>query len=273
MLFITVNYMNVLLLSDFSEVAINATHYAMDLLQNEEVNFTLLNIHIPNPEASEEAREQSSKAIKASMDERVEKLRVRSSSRKHKILGCYREEPLVKAARMFIEGQHVDLLVMGAVGKEFRNSTILGNHTYEIMTKIKCNILAIPEDVRFKGLGRILMPIDFVASLQSGNLQFLENKRWFEKSRLSVWEITPESPGANSIKEYISQNFGGMEVGFSQLKKFENLNKILWIEVQKKFDLVVMLGKNLKICDRLMHSKHGLYASFPNRIPILVLHD
>ncbi|MCC8360412.1 hypothetical protein [Salinimicrobium sediminilitoris] len=36
--------MKILILSDFSPVAINATHYAMDLLQNEQVTFTLLNI-------------------------------------------------------------------------------------------------------------------------------------------------------------------------------------------------------------------------------------
>lgn len=265
--------MNVLILSDFSEVAINATHYAMDLLQNEEVNFTLLNIYVPNREVSEEAWVQKRKAIKAKMEERLKKLKTRSSFRMHNILSHYSEQPLVNATRIFMEKHNVDLLVMGSVGKNFRYSTILGNHTYEIMTKIKCNVLAIPEDVHFKSLERILMPLDYTASLKRENFQFLKNERWFRNTRLHVWELGSETSQTNSVKNYVAQQFGGIEIDFFRLNDFKNINKIIWNEVQKSFNLVVVLGKNLEICEQLMHRKHGLFTSNPNRIPILILHD
>lgn len=265
--------MNVLLLSDFSEVAINATHYAMDLLQYEEVNFILLNIYDPKPDAPEAEMEQERNAIKSIMQERLQKLRERSSSGMQKFSDYYTEDPLVKATRKYMEVNHVDLLVMGAVGKEFRHSTILGKHTYEIITKIKCNILAIPEDVQFELLDSILMPLDYGITLHNQNLQFLGNNRLFQKAKLNVWEMTPDSSESKLIRAYISQHFNESELIFSQLKDIENFQKLTWIEVQKKINLIIIHGKNLKICDQLMHNEHGLFTSHPNRIPILVLHD
>ncbi len=273
MLILVVRFMNVLLLSDFSEVAVNATHYAMDLLQDEEVKFTLLNIHHPYPDVPEEEKEKKRKAIIAKMEERVQKLCGRSSTRMHSFIGHYSEESLVKATRVFMEVNHVDLLVMGAVGNEFRHSTILGDHTYEIMTKIKCNILAIPEDVHFDALDSILMPLDYGIALHSQNLQFLGNNRLFQKAKLNVWEMATETNESKLIREYISQHFHRSDLIFSQLRDIENFKELTWIEFQKKFNLIVIHGKNLKICDQLMHNKHGLFTSQPNRIPILVLHD
>lgn len=266
--------MNVLILSDFSDVAINATHYAMDLLQNEQVDFTLLNIYVTDPDASEEAREVKRRATREKLQERVEKLRERSAERPHTVRGYYSEEKLVNAARAFVSQNHTDLLVMGAVGKKMRHSTILGNHTFEIISKIKCNLLAVPEDVHFKGLESMLMPIDYSVSLRRKNLQFLNNEPFFHKTRLSVREIgNTTEPEQRSFKKEIFSDLNGINVDFSSLDAAKSYDRKLWIRVQKNFDLIVLLGKNISICSRLMHNKHGLYTTVPNRLPILVLHD
>lgn len=268
--------MNVLLLCDFSEVAINAVHYAMDLLQHEQVNFTLLNIYTPEAQASQEAQEEKSFAVRARLKERVKKLKERSSGRPHEFVGHYSEEKLVDAARNFSKAHQVDLLVMGAVGKKYRHTTILGDHTYEIISKVKCNILAVPENMKFDKLEEILMPLDNSISFRFENLQFLSNNRFFKNKRLSVWEVVHGSKKEDvqkMINKEIFGKFNDMQVKFSSLEDVRIYDKIFWKKVQKEFDLVVLFGKNLKICDRLMHNTHGLYTSMPNRLPILVLHD
>lgn len=267
--------MNVLILSDFSEVAINATHYALDLLQNEQATFTLLNIHVADKDASARAVELKRQAVQSRLQERVQKLQERSKGRPHTITGHYSEDKLINAARDFIKEQEVDFIVMGAVGKKFRHSTILGNHTYEIMSKVKCNILAVPDDMRFEGMKRMLMPVDYSASLRIKNLQFLIDKRFLHNIHLSIWEVlhSNKENGQRAINKEIFNEFREMEVDFYSIVDSGIYDKTLWKNVQKKFDLVVLLGRNLKICNHLMHNKHGLYTSMPNRLPILVLHD
>lgn len=266
--------MNVLILSDFSEVAINATHYAMDLLQEEQVNFTLANIFVPNPEESLDELEARRKATRIRLEERVEALQKRAADRPHKVNGHYSEENLINATRAYMNRNRVDLLVMGAVGKKMRHSTILGDHTFETICKIKCNILAVPEDVQFHGVKNMLMPIDYTISLSGKNLKFLNTEDFFKKTRLSVWEIgNTVEPEQKVSKQEIFKGLDGIKLSFNSLDDTGSYDLKRWTEVQKNFELIVLLGKNINICNRLMHNKYGLYTTVPNRLPILVLHD
>lgn len=260
--------MNVLLLSDFSPVAINATHYAMDLLQDHQAHFFLLNISDP-----EVAGKSSTLEI---LKVRVEKLQQRAGERRHKITGHYSGEKLVNAARDFVQHHKIDLIVMGSVGKEQRNYTILGKHTFEIMSKIKCNILAVAEGSKFKKPKKLLMPIDYTAAFSEKNIQFLNHPGVFNNAHVDIWEFTGTSNAETKpdpIKKGIFKELKDFKLEFSPFPESAFFDKSIWLEVQHKFDLIIFLGKNIRICDRLIHNRHGLYTTLPNQLPILVLHD
>lgn len=268
--------MNVLILSDFSEVAINATHYAMDLLQQEKVDFTLLNIYVPNRDDSEEQREEKKAAILERLHVRVQKLTERSEGRDHRVKGHFSEDNLVKAARNYLQDHHVDLLVMGAVGEERRFSTILGDHTFEIMLKVKCNILAVPDNVKFRKPEKLLMPLDASVFLKRKNLRFLNNEDLFRKTHLDVWRIGKSAEAEaneHQIQQEILEGIEGVKVTFQHINKEEGYNMNTWTGVQQNYDLVLLPGKNVDMCDHLLNNRHGIYNSMPNRLPILVLHD
>lgn len=268
--------MNVLLLSDFSRVAINATHYAMDLLQDQQVNFYLLNIFDPDPDCVDECAEVKKAATLATLEERVQKLQQRAGASKHKVTGHYSGDKLVNAARDFVKKHRIDLIVMGAVGQEQRHSTILGEHTFEIMSKIKCNILAVAEDSEYRKPEKLVMPLDYMAFFGKKNIRFLNNSEVFKHTNLSVWEISASGKITNERDPAKKEIFSGLQdinVNFSTFDESVIYDKNIWTDVQHKFDLVVLLGKNIRICDRLLHNRHGLYTSVPNHLPILVLHD
>jgi len=268
--------MNVLLLSDFSNVAINATHFSMDLLQEQQVNFFLLNIFDPDSEFSGQLAERKKKATLAILKERVQKLQERAGNRPHKITGHYSGENLVNSAREFVNKHSIHLIVMGAVGHDQRNLTILGKHTFEIMSKIKCNMLAVPEDFEYRKLERMLMPLDYSASFHQKNVRFLNQQKVFQGTRMSVWEIgdqtTTGSEERSLTKRSISE-IDGIKADFSTLDKTALRNRDTWRDVQKKFQLIILMGKNIGICNALMSNRQGLFKSIPNRLPILVLHD
>ena len=268
--------MKVLILSDFSHVAINATHYAMDLLQHERVTFTLLNIFEQDPDATEACAKAKRSSTLATIDERVKKLQARSAGRQHKISGFYSESTLVDAARKFVAENKVDLLVMGAVGKNFRHNTILGNHTFEVMSKVKCNILAVTENCSFRKVENILMPVDFSASFGKKNIQFLEKSEFLHQANLRVYELRNKRNRNyvdSSQKKEIFRELNNVQTDFLILEETAIFDTGVLREVQKKFDLIILLGKNLNICDGLLHNKHGIYTSVPNRLPIIILHD
>lgn len=262
--------MQVLLLSDFSEVAINATHYAMDLLKDEKVSFTLLNIYVPDPMATEKEKAEKRKATVSRLQERVEKLRERAQGRDHRVNGHYAEENLVNATRDFLVKTPVDLLVMGAVSNEKRHSTILGDHTFEIISKIKCNLLAVPEEVKFREIHKVLMPVDFSANLSGRNFHFLQKSRFLKNTHLSVWDLGSTE---NNSETEAYKNLKELGADFFKPEEGESFDKSTWTDLQKKFDVISIVAKNLRICSHIMHSKHGFYLSAPNRLPIFVLHN
>ena len=271
------NVTNVLLLSDFSEVAINASHFAIDLLQDQQVNFHLLNIFDPDLQTMNGSAEERRAATMAVLEKRVQKLRSRSQNQVHSITSHYTEDNLVNAARDFVLEYNIDLIVMGAVGKEQRLSTILGKHTFEIISKIKCNILAVAENTKFRKPQKLLMPLDYTASFGSKNIRFLNDPGLFKKASLNIWGIAgsgrKEERKWDPFKKEIFSGLRHIKVNFSSFDITKIYEKAVWADVQNEYDLIVLLGKNIRICDHLLHSREGLFASVPNNLPILVLHD
>ena len=143
------------------------------------MDFTLANIFVPDPKETPQKWEERRLSTQSKLQERVGKLRERSRGREHQVVGYYSEDQLLTAARNYVGKNRVDLIVMGAVGKKFRHSTILGDHTFEIISKVKCNILAVPEKCTFQGLEKMLLPIDYSASFRYGNIRFLNEERFF----------------------------------------------------------------------------------------------
>lgn len=270
--------MNVLILTDFSKVAENSGRYAVHLLQGVPANFYLLNIETFNyrNEAVEHVRERKALAIEK-LNAKQEQLQKETNNPAHNFQIAYSEDNLVNAARRFVAEKKIDLLVMGASGEETVQNAILGNHTYEIIRKVKCNLLAVPEGSCYKKQPEnIILPIDYSASLNDDIFKFFEIPGIVSKTNLMVMEIHEPNSGHASVELPRQEVFGHLNstrnVQFREMEESEIFTKRLLLQVQRSFDMIVILGKNLSICDRLLHNKYGMCTEVCNTVPILVLH-
>lgn len=268
--------MNVLILTDFSEVAENAGNYALQFLKEVPVNFSLLNIGLFNSGGRVQAgvKERKHLALEK-LETRVEELRKFTTNKDHNFASHYSENNLVDAIRRFVEEKRIDLIVMGAVRSSCSKNTMLGNHTYEVIKKIKCNLLAVPENSQYKEPEKLLIPIDRSASLDGGIFRFLDHPGMVKKASVSVLEIVESPYSENSALEPgkgILSQLNNERVEIVRINDSDIYKKHLLKKVQDKFDIIVMLGKNIGVCDRLLHTEHGIYTSISNKLPILMLH-
>jgi hypothetical protein len=60
---------------------------------------------------------------------------------------------------------------------------------------------------------------------------------------------------------------------FTTLNKDTFFTTDFLLEIQDKFDIILILGKNLSISDKLLHARYGLCSKINNKLPILILHD
>ncbi|MFO7721158.1 MAG: universal stress protein [Gillisia sp.] len=268
--------MNVLILTDFSEVAENASNYALQFLEEVSVNFYLLNIGLFNSGGLAQVGIKGGKELALEkLETRVEELQKLTINKEHNFAFFYSENNLVDATRKFAEEKRVDLIVMGAVRSSCSENTMLGNHTFEVIKKVKCNLLAVPENSHYKEPEKILIPIDRSASLDGEIFRFLDHPGMVKKASVLVMEIVDSPYSENSALEpgkgLLSQ-LNNVRVEVVQVKNSDIYKEHLLKKVQNKFDIIVILGKNISVCDRLLHTEHGIYTSISNNLPILMLH-
>ena len=267
--------MNVLILTDFSAVSINAAGYSLNLLREVPSNFYVLNIDTSDnyQEMSSDKRED---IFREKLRGRIESLRSLSQNPDHRFEALFSRDNLLNATRKYVEEKNIDLIVMGAVRRDFQKHTLIGNHTYEIMKKVKCNLLAIPENSQYVAPREVAIPIDYSVTLDKKVLQFLEHSTVPNETRFTVMEVKEKVAveGLSSAEEKdLFYPLSNRKLRFSELETEAVASKEQFMQVQKEFDMLVILGRNLSICDRFLHTEHGLYSSIENRLPILVLHN
>lgn len=266
--------MNVLVLTDLSEVAKNAGSYAVQFLAEIPAHFYLLNIKLFHPEQPEVDYENKTRDLAINkLQHRVTELRKLSTNLEHQFSVIYSENDLVGATRKIVEEKKIDLIVMGAANKLHSPNTIIGNHTYEVITKIKCNILAVAENSRYRVPRRMIFPIDYGVTLEQQNLGLLQRPRIAEKAGITVVDVGCAVETETGTENPLFDQLQHRELEVRKMPVSEAFSEEQLEILQQDFDLIVLLGKNINICSELLHSRQGLYSRVANELPFLVLHQ
>ncbi|WP_300436867.1 universal stress protein [Christiangramia sp.] len=255
--------MNVLILTDFSEVSDNAAKYAIDFLQEIPSNFYLLNIQDFNfNRTASNKLEHQLIDILEKLQKNAEELKYYSSNPEHHFNTSLSSENLIKAVRLAMEERKIDLIFIGTVSQKTHQHPILGDHAYDVVRKIKCNIIAVPAGCQYKIPKNTIFPVDSSLIPDEKIVQIMEESFYLKKTKFSLMEI-------NDTK-VIARNPEGQE---KNVIRFKDLNYNFLEDIREKFDFIFIIGKNLNICDRFLHTRYGFSAKMVIKIPIFVYHQ
>ncbi|AVR44355.1 hypothetical protein C7S20_03270 [Christiangramia fulva] len=268
--------MNVLLLTDFSKVSENAGKYAVDFLQDLSVNFYLLNIQDFNFKKTNSGKlENQLLHTWEKLQDGIASLEEYSRNENHHFSYVLSSENLITAVRKALDEKKIDLIFIGMASHEVHHHPILGDHAYEVIRKIRCNIMAVPGESKYEKADKLVLPVDY--SVLSGKKvhQLLESKKYISATQITLIELDEKHAGNNAlaIKEEVASEMKNANVQALQMAESEIFTEGLLSEIQDRFDMIVVLGKNLSVCDRLLHARHGVFATTANSLPILVIHQ
>ena len=249
--------MNVLILTDFSEVSKNASQYAVDFLKNSRVNFHLLNIGEFNFQPS--AKKQWNTQLVSTLEKlqhSVKELEDYSNDPKHSFHTRLSSDKLIDSVRVTLSEKKIDLIFIGAVSNDEHAHPILGDHAYDVVRKIKCNIVVVPGNCKYRSPEKIIFPIDH-SVFELGDIDHIyESLDYLQPSEIKLMEIGRK---AATLRDNLEDGL-------------VDFNSEIFRNIQRKFDMVFVLGKNLNICDRLLHKDHGISTAMKMEIPIFVYH-
>ena len=265
--------MNVLLPTDFSGTAKNAATYAFSFFEKTPCTFHLL--HTFSEEKNNTGEVHVHNAFYADFEKFFSFLNTKKRTPQHNIKVTFQSKPLVEAVREEVLEKEIDLIVMGAKGAANKEFPVVGKNTFEVMQKVKCPILAVPEHMQFKGCKEILFPTDYKIHYDRGMLRTLLDFISTSKTKVKVLEIfdsdtelsAEQKQDRTALKQYFLPKVPLFRSFFS-----DNAVKRYMRTETDHSDMIAIAAKNLNVCQKLLFDHYSCQIPFIQKLPLLVLH-
>jgi|SRR5690554_1429545 len=277
---------NILIPTDFSENSHNAIRYALDYFADIPMNFFILHVSLKNQpfkaEVSDSFLETSSQTElvynpASLLKEEIKSCQILTKNPFHKFYSLQEDMLLVEAIRKQVLEKEIDTILMGTKGDSQSNQDEMGSHTYDVITKVKCPIMVIPENARFKGIKNIAFATDYNCIYRNRVITTLSEALHLHSAPLRVLNIRSQNSSLNAAQ---TDNKGFLHYFFKEIKhSFHFLeNKNIETGIQDFVDtweisMVAIVAKNLNFIQRLMLRPSSEVIDYHTEVPFLVLHE
>ncbi|NHF59716.1 universal stress protein [Flavobacteriaceae bacterium TP-CH-4] len=275
----------VLIPTDFSKNAWNALMYSVRLFEDVPCNFFILHVAQlrDSPVESMSFSIPIAKARvhpKEKMNELMKDTALLATNDHHYFSSSLQYGNFIDAIRKEVVEKKIDLVVMGTKGKKALQRPIIGSNTADVITKVRCNVLAVPEKASFTPPLEMAFPTDFNIFYNYRILETLSEWLRTHKSHLRVMHVLRSNGGLTSLqeenkaylKDYLEETFPEYYSFHTTGKK--KITKAIQLFVEaKKIDMVIMVAKNLNFIQQLLFDSTVEKVSFSTTVPFLVLHE
>ncbi|WP_033959101.1 universal stress protein [Psychroserpens jangbogonensis] len=278
---------NILLPTDFSENSWNAIKYAVQFFENLKCNFYLLHIIRSNTIVAHNSpynldqnviEDLYTKPTKLKLNKILNRITELSPNQEnHKFYTLTDYGFFIESIRKNVEEKQIDFIVMGTKGASGLEKIILGTNTADVITKVKCNTLAIPENSEFETPKEIAFPTDFSLSHNLQVLQPISDIIQRFASSIRIVHINKNKVDLNNDqkknKELLDDYFNTLKPSFHYLKNNKVEDAVQCFIESRDINMICMVAKNLNYFQQILFHSKVEKISYHTDIPFLVLHE
>lgn len=277
---------NILLPTDFSENSWNAIKYALHFYENTTCNFHLLHVTlisnyitgefpiIPTTDILEKTLLKQAKTDLKKLLKKIEKLPVNS---KHHFFTHSSYNNFIDAVRDYISEKQIDIIVMGTKGASGISEVIIGSNTGDLITKVKCPVLIVPENAVFSIPKEIAFPTDYNLFYQTKILERISELAKMYDSSIKILHIVKKNEELTEFqlenKEFLNNFFSGEKHSFHKVTNIKVEAGVQCFIESRNIDMIIMVAKNLNLFQRILFRPTVEEISYHTEIPFLVLHE
>ena len=270
---------NILLPTDFSEVANNALSFALDLCKKTHAKLHVLHVkQVPVLDTSFPTDtyqlyiDEIEKASKEGLDKLQHQVLAPSgvSFVLDSTVGFVNDEVLTYAHK-----HQIDLIVMGTTGASGLQEIFIGSNAASVVAKSDLPIMVIPPSAKHIGFGHILYASDY-AEPEFPAMSRLAYIAELYSSKITVMHAKSDNDRYfNTTNNFFTRNKEHISttditiVNTEQSDIMDAINK--YIDVHQT-DLVVLAKHNRSFFDRLFHRSLSKKMTYHTKVPLLVLH-
>ncbi|HKP31731.1 MAG TPA: universal stress protein [Chitinophagaceae bacterium] len=269
---------NILVPTDFSDDARNASHFAARLAEKMQASITLLHAYmLPTPVSevpyvmlnAEEMQKENEELAQAEAQKLQSMFKVQTKTVVR--LGFPSEE-----IESLIEDGNVDLVVMGMKGKGTIEK-IVGSTTTSTLKKIKKPLLIVPQNAQYNDLKQITYATDLSYDMNSHVYRPLIDLIKLYGSSVNVLHVQKkqdepkgqEASGQMQLKPV----FGDLQHQFHSITDTDVKHGIKSYLSNHPTDLLVMVTHEHNFWERIFGKSHTKEMVYDTHIPLLVLKD
>ncbi|WP_067032775.1 universal stress protein [Allomuricauda sp. CP2A] len=278
---------NILIPTDFSENSKRALRYAQILFSSVECNFyvlyvgTLLDTQTDSVKTSKKTgKDISTGNTKEKLVDLVEECKRHSTEANHYFYALHEYGFFIQSIKKNLEEHQIDLIVMGTNGASGIKEKVVGSNAGDVITKVQCNTLVIPEKVIFSRPKEIAFPTDFNIFYSHGIISSMAEMLQLGPGKLRVMNVIKNGDELNmdqkKNREYL---FDYLEETFPNRYSFHTItNKNVKSAIQcfvesRDIEMIIMVAKNLNFIQQILFDSIVEKISFHTKIPFYVIHE
>ncbi|WP_310993257.1 universal stress protein [Aequorivita marina] len=273
---------NILLPTDFSKNAYNAIEYAVQLFENEDCTFHLLNTFTPVSYSMSTFADGHSSLMLEELTRRTSENRLakieegliaKFNNPKHTFLRSASFNLLTQEIEAVIKERNIDLVVMGTKGATGAREVFLGTNTMFTIKKVNCPVIGVPEGFTYEKPKKVVFPTEFKFSLKNKNLELVKSICANHEAELNILNISFKK-ALNKKQEEVKQQFEAFLNDNSYvLHNAEYANLVETIEqfqIQQKINFLVMIKNKPSFFENLLFKPVIKKIVYHTNIPFMV---
>ena len=276
---------HILLPTDFSANSWNALEYALRFFKNESCTFYILHIgELKYSGVNSNSFAFPSKKILATIKKNIDSFSMRVERllvhQKHHLIVLQEYGNFIEIIRKTVYEKKIDLIVMGTKGTSGLRTAVVGSNTGDVITKVICNVLVIPENAPLTKPKKIAFATDYNIFYTHPILNTLSDQLRISKANFNVLNVSQANGLLSSTqeknKEYLQDYLEEIFVDTHNFHSVSNKNikeAILNFISDNQIEMLTMVAKNLNFFQQLLFDTTIEKLSFHTTIPIFVLHE
>ncbi|WP_299535904.1 universal stress protein [Ulvibacterium sp.] len=278
--------LQVLMPTDFSENSWNAIVYGLELLKKSKCTFYLLHINpVPPYSGAASSVRVSPKLIEdtllkdsqKNLQMLLDRIQNRFINQVHTFVTIGLYDFFVDSIKRQVEQKKIDFIIMGTKGASGLKKVTVGSNTGDVITKVKCPLLAVPENASYVIPKEIAFPTDYHLGYDLKVLDTLIGMVNTHGSVLRILHISRKGEQLNEDqlknKEFLNDYLKDVEHTFHSLTGTKLETAVQCFSESRDIDVVAMVAKNLNFFQRILFKPRIEEISYHTEIPFLVLHE
>lgn len=278
----------ILIPTDFSKNSKNSIRYAVDLFKENPCQFFILYINIEGSNITEKPVyefgtnvlvEIEPKAISHKLKDLEKFIASLSSKKEHHHFTTMREQGyFLTTIRKHIQEKEIDLIIMGTRGASELKEFFIGTRSGDVITKVECDVLVVPDKAKFKNFKQVVIPIDFEVDFDDSILRKIANNLNSEKAQIKLLYVTKSQiPLFEEIELQQKQLVQRLSeklpnpISFHRVVSKQIEDGIQIFAESMNADLIIMISKDYGLIQRSFLDTTVEEVSFNTSIPLLSL--